>query len=505
MPIGPEYANAFSQWAPTAPQDQAGPGAAEAAAMFGPQGTGYAGSLAGATHEPAPQAPMVAPVQAAQDAPSAAPQPPPLPTQQPVPTDPVMGTLKAAERKIADSAKTTQEEHEKTFKSQREAQEKQNAAAQATNDMRQLQQGQEATMLDAHANERQQLLDKNKQALDKKLSLVDDAQQKYATDVANQKGYWADKDVGNRIGWAISVGLGGFASSYNHTENGAMRLLESAIQDDARTKERKLAGEKSAIDGARNNYEMYRQSGLDSESALLATQRDGLVAARTRWAAAMTGLAGDQQKADAARGLADIDAKIADYNGNLRNTVTTQQVNLMGQEAAHQDAVQARQAAALAKGHTEADPKLFVPGAGYALDEDSAKKARDAKFTNTNIQENLAKLKAIREAHHGGFVMDRQAIAEAKQYKEQVKRGMQKLYEMGVLQKFEEESIDKQLPDADTYSPLGTVEASYDALGKAVADTTQGKMVEFINPSLSMLPKAQPQQVKETVVVGAKK
>lgn len=201
------------------------------------------------------------------------------------------------------------------------------------------------------------------------LDVLNKAQQTYATDVANQKGFWADKGVGNRIGWAIAVGLGGFGASVTHTQNGALQILEAAIADDTRLKERKLAGEKGAIDTAQNSYELLRQSGLDRKQALVANQVLGLQAAQTRLKAYLDGRQGPEAQANAQTLMAQIDAKIAEHKTQFAQLTSQRQQqfaqgmsHIMGTAAELEDRAQQRDLEAQLAMVKARDGKAHIPG-----------------------------------------------------------------------------------------------------------------------------------------------
>jgi hypothetical protein len=312
-------------------------------------------------------------------------------------------------------------------------------------------------------------------------------------------GLWGSDVTANKITSIIGLALAGAGGQAGN----AINAINGAIDRDIRLQNDQIARK---ADAQRNIVGLYKEQyrdGLQADlAAKMAMQQHAFNVIEQRRLNAKPG----QDLANLDKLQADMKVEFTKTQSEflkLSNAVVSQGILQQGNLANMKDesAYRSNMLDLKANAGSGASSKLYVPGAGYAVDEDSAKKARDAMQVQNSLDGNLKELAALRAKHNGGFVLDRQDVARGHIIKEQVKRKLQKLYEMGVLQAFEEKSIDKLLPDADAYSPMGSIEAAYDQIGKSTRQDTTRKINEYINPALSF-GKPRYETVQETVIKG---
>lgn len=93
------------------------------------------------------------------------------------------------------------------------------------------------------------------------------------------KGFWASQSIGQRIGWAIALGLGAFSQAASRgriTNNGAMEMFKQALQEDAQTKSRMLAEGHDQLANERSALADLRSVSADNAQAIQANYITGL-------------------------------------------------------------------------------------------------------------------------------------------------------------------------------------------------------------------------------------
>lgn len=100
----------------------------------------------------------------------------------------------------------------------------------------------------------------------------------------------------------------------------------------------------------------------------------------------------------------------------------------------------------------------YIPGVGYAATLDDAKKAKDTIQTYKQLKENMAELIDLRQ-EFGGEVINRDAVAKAKQVAALARVQYKDLANLGVLSKDDYKIIDSVIPEDPLQFDLGTTMA----------------------------------------------
>lgn len=94
------------------------------------------------------------------------------------------------------------------------------------------------------------------------------------------KNYWADKSTGSKIGAAIAIGLGAYASAYTGGPNGALQIINDAIKRDVDLQAAKRANIKDQRGNIQSAYQMKMQQLGDDSAARQGAYVQGLEVAK---------------------------------------------------------------------------------------------------------------------------------------------------------------------------------------------------------------------------------
>jgi len=103
-----------------------------------------------------------------------------------------------------------------------------------------------------------------------------------------------------------------------------------------------------------------------------------------------------------------------------------------------------------AEGKAEKAEQLLVPGMGYALTADDAKKLKEAQETKKSFDRKLDELQQLR-SEYGVEYMNREAVARGKQLSNSLLLDFKNLAKLGVLSQSDEKIINAIIPE----DPLG--------------------------------------------------
>lgn len=137
-----------------------------------------------------------------------------------------------------------------------------------------------------------------------------------------------------------------------------------------------------------------------------------------------------------------------------------------------------------------ANPQQFT-----AKTSDDAKKLKESQEAYDRIMSNAQKIQDLRKRYEGGTV-DRNAVAVAKVYRQNIVGAIKKMDELGTLDKGVENYVDTLLPeDPMEYSPTGSTDTKIQGFKDSVASDFQGKLRTRLTPaSAAQLPKS-PEQL----------
>lgn len=122
--------------------------------------------------------------------------------------------------------------------------------------------------------------------------------------------YWADRSTGAKIGAAIAMAFGAYASAITKGPNSAMQIIDGAIKRDGELQQKKFEQIKGSAIEADNAYgRLYKKLG-DKDLAAQQFYITGLEAVKTKAEAQLAKLGGAQVDAEAKKTFADLQMKI---------------------------------------------------------------------------------------------------------------------------------------------------------------------------------------------------
>lgn len=138
------------------------------------------------------------------------------------------------------------------------------------------------------------------------------------------KGFWANKGIGQTIGWGIALAAGAFAQAASRGRiqtNGAMQIFERALQQDNQDKTRQLAAQRDTVAGERSILGELRQKFGDERTALQANYLLGIGKIQAQIKAFAAGTADERAKAQSDMYVAQLEEKKAQVESQLRQNL----------------------------------------------------------------------------------------------------------------------------------------------------------------------------------------
>lgn len=242
---------------------------------------------------------------------------------------------------------------------------------------------------------------------------------KYESDIAKAK----DEAERQRKMSYIAQAMQGIGTA--HAVSRGMKPLSTGIYEEMRaTADRPVAEALSAKDQALKAW-------MDKKKLEhMAKQAEYTNALKEKWAS--------ERSQAAAQRAADTKTN-QDFN---------KQLGLMNLQMRQSDV--ARDIAKEQEGKAEKAEQLLVPGMGYALTADDAKKLKEAQETKKSFDRKLDELQQLR-SEYGVEYMNREAVARGKQLSNSLLLDFKNLAKLGVLSQSDEKIINAIIPE----DPLG--------------------------------------------------
>jgi len=242
---------------------------------------------------------------------------------------------------------------------------------------------------------------------------------KYESDIAKAK----DEAERQRKMSYIAQAMQGIGTA--HAVSRGMKPLSTGIYEEMRsTADRPVAEALSARDQALKTW-------MDKKKLEhMAKQAEYTNALKEKWAS--------ERGQAAAQRAADTKAS-QDFN---------KQLGLMNLQMKQADV--ARDIAKETEGKAEKAEQLLVPGMGYALTADDAKKLKEAQETKKSFDRKLDELEKLR-SEYGVEYMNREAVSRGKQLSKQLLLDYKNLAKLGVLSQSDENIVNAIVPE----DPLG--------------------------------------------------
>jgi len=210
-----------------------------------------------------------------------------------------------------------------------------------------------------------------------------------------------------------------------HAVSRGMKPLSTGIYEEMRqTADRPVAEALGSKEQALKNW--YRAKDLEHK----AKQAEYTNALKEKWAA------------ERAQTAAERKAK-AESDTAFQQDITRTNQQIRQSEIA-------RDIAKEQEGKAEKAEQLLVPGLGYALTADDAKKLKEAQETKKSFDRKLDELEKLR-SEYGVEYMNREAVARGKQLSNSLLLDFKNLAKLGVLSQSDEKIINSIIPE----DPLG--------------------------------------------------
>jgi len=264
------------------------------------------------------------------------------------------------------------------------------------------------------------------------------------------KDYFADASTGQRIGTAFAIMLGGLSQGLTgNKDNPALQSLDAAIQRDIKLQQLNYDKLKGAASEADSTYaRVYRKLG-DKDLAAQQTYISTLEAAKQRGVEKIASYGGEQAKANGMAALAALQTKID---------------NARAEYGLKQDAVMAKKQEAALKANDR-----YVPGYGMAYTATDATALKQAVSDKSKMDSQVAELINLRKTY-GGEVLNRDAVARAKQLSNDILLTYKNLAKLGVLSASDESIINEIVPkDPLQFTPFSSVTGQDPVLTKLEA------------------------------------
>lgn len=283
------------------------------------------------------------------------------------------------------------------------------------------------------------------------------------------------RSMGSKIGDAIAVGLGAYASAFGVKTKAAdivSQRIDRMIQEQRERQGQRRADEKGAINEYQRNLEYFR----DEEQALAATRLQALNIAKAETEALVAGIQDEKTLAAAQETLADLDMKAAESTAKIIERGSQLEQQDFANQLAVEQQIGGRQqfnagmkmqaAAASAKGAERAVPGLVGSGVTKEAQNDVIKQ-------KSNIDSLERKIRELDQYVYGedGAGFEAFGTAEAKVAKQKavdVKMKLKNLYELGVLAGPDMELLDAIVDPDPTQIRQGAGKAKLDELLKQV-------------------------------------
>lgn len=252
----------------------------------------------------------------------------------------------------------------------------------------------EAGYMDQMKKENEALEEKLKAERDSEIAATEETMRYFDKEIeeiskedVDKSRYWASKSTGEKIALGLGAILGAFGAAHNGGVNLAAQTIQKQINDDVAEQRAKI-GER--LDQAKEKQNLYARQLMklkDPDLAESATRALHLSDQKIELAKIAATSKSEQQKANAALAMAELDAKA---NAEMAKV----QQGLM-KKASLQTMAQGGTASMDPMMLDPKDRALFVPGFGLAFDREGAKKMREMGADAMSAVEGIDRLLEI--------------------------------------------------------------------------------------------------------------
>jgi len=290
---------------------------------------------------------------------------------------------------------------------------------------------------DILGNTQKELIDLQKKHQEEKAVQVQELQkfQDIAAKDTDPNRYWNSLSTGNKISASIGIILGGLGAGITRGENQAIKVIDSAINNDI---EAQKMNQSKNMNLYKANLDKYK----DSEEAYRATKLEMMSLADLKLKQAEQNAKSQESKAALQVARGELQMKAAPLIEAQTQAKTQREIMRMAQ--INPEAI----SPTLAQYLPEKDRDRFVPGAGFALTAEGAKKVREEyKPDHDDAVAAIDKLINLRKKY-GSEIYNREAVAEADTLKGVLKGKLRTfLVGPGAVTENEQKTLDNIIQD----------------------------------------------------------
>jgi hypothetical protein len=263
------------------------------------------------------------------------------------------------------------------------------------------------------------------------------------------KKYWKDQGAFGQILGALSIGLGAYAQGRGAGPNGALQIINAAIDRDVAAQRDEIAKKKGLVDAKSNLLQMMRQKFGDDRMAEAATRSYLMETTKLKL----------DQIASKYQGQ-ELQANRMQLSGAL--DVAMQKDAMAMQKLASEIAENKAKSANL-------NADKYVPGLQqYALTADAAKTLKEATKARNDVMDGVSKLKNMR-AQYGSEFLNRNVVGRAKVIATDMLLKYKNIAQLGVMSDSDKELLDQLIPkDPTQFEWTGSTFAQLDEFQKIV-------------------------------------
>lgn len=243
----------------------------------------------------------------------------------PAPTGPQMGTTTETQTTFKSTPKAELARLDKAYENEAKA----NEAAAKVGQAQATAEAERMKVRDAHLEETARQNAVNEQVRQNRVEMAElevRKAQAAAKKEIDPNQFWKEKGTGARVVAGIASALGAFGAALTHTENGAQRIIDDAIQRNIDGQKANLANARENAKDKQNLLHFYMTQGMDERQAEHAARADYIEQAQSQLATEAAKYKAPQIQANAQSLNAQLDKAKAVEMANLKTATVTRQV-----------------------------------------------------------------------------------------------------------------------------------------------------------------------------------
>lgn len=280
--------------------------------------------------------------------------------------------------------------------------------------------------------------------------------------------FWKDKNTGEKVGFGIAAFLGAFNPS---GQNAALEMIKSNIDRDVEAQKQDYERAKGNVGLQQGIYSDMMKKFGDARMAESASRLAILGNAELQLKQTAASYKSPQVQAKALEGIAHIEQQkqVLIAGAKQAAEVHAAKQRLAGGSAGAQLQVDVEKL-------PESERQRFVPGVGFALDDESAKKARELSGNTKSVNGMIDDLIKMREEKGTAFLPSEQK-AKMQTTAAKLQLAVKEATRLGTLDKGAEKFMEKLVGDP---TRIGQVVSQLEALKDSVNQEHAVRMKEYV-------------------------